>query len=245
MVMISENKTSKLVAMVPARTGSKRVKSKNLRLLNGRPLISYVLETIRSVNIFDEAYLNSDGKIFNNIAKIHGVNFYHRAAELANDTATNDAFGYDFLQNVECDYLLQILPTSPFITANDIKAFTDELISKDLDALISVQAHQIACVYKGEAINFRKNKVNPPSQEMEPVYSYATALMGWKRDVFIKNFEELGVAYHAPQGTVGYFPLTGVSTIDIDNEEDFVLAESIMRAKSHINLGEPKYYVEE
>ena len=103
----------KIVAMVPARLGSKRVKSKNLRLLDGKPLISYVLSNITKLSIFDEVYLNSDGKIFEQIASDHGVLFYHRDEALADDRATNDAFAYDFLQSVECDYLIQILPTSP------------------------------------------------------------------------------------------------------------------------------------
>ena len=231
-----------VVVMVPARTGSKRVKSKNLRFLGDKPLISHVLSTVSALEGFSGYYLNSDGEIFRDIAKDHGFDFYHRDADLANDTATNDAFAYDFLKAVECDYLLQVLPTSPFITGEEIIAFTDEMISRDLDALISVEPHQIACVYKGEAVNFAKDKVNPPSQEMEPVYSYATVLMGWKRDAFMKNYEDLGVSYHSPRGNVGYFPITGISAIDIDNEEDFILAEAIMQAKSHISSAEPKYY---
>lgn len=242
--MSSNNNKPKIVVMVPARTGSKRVKSKNLRLLGDKPLISYVLETLNGIEGFDGLYLNSDGEIFRHIAEDYDFKFYHRSSELANDTATNDAFAYDFLKAVECDYLLQVLPTSPFITAKEIEAFVGAMLSRDLDALISVEAHQIACVFDGETVNFERDKVNPPSQDMQPVYSYATVLMGWKRDVFIKNYEDLGVAYHCPRGKVDYFPITGISAIDIDNEEDFILAEAIMAAMSHINSAEPKYYKE-
>jgi len=242
--MTSNLTTPKIVVMVPARTGSKRIKSKNLRFLDGKPLISYVLNTVRGIQQFNHLYVNSDGEVFRQIAKDHGFQFYRRNAELANDTATNDAFGYDFLKHVDCDYLLQVLPTSPFITAEEIRAFTDHMVERDLDGLISVEPHQIACVYNGEAINFHKDKVNPPSQDMQPVYSYATVLMGWKRDAFIKNYEDLGVAYHTPRGKVDYFPITGISAIDIDNEEDFLLAEAIMQAKSHISSAEPQYYKE-
>lgn len=239
---VKQMKELKIVAMVPARTGSKRIKSKNLRFLAGKPLIAHVLSTIAAMDIFDGAYLNSNGTIFSGLAEEYGFTFFHRSEELANDQATNDAFAYDFLKSVECDYLVQILPTSPFISADEIYRFVTELVSKRHDGLISVVPQQIACIYKGHAINFDKDKVNPPSQEMEPVYSYATTLMGWKRDVFMRNYEELGVAYHCPRGDTGYFPLEGLATIDIDNEPDFVLAEAIALAQKHIKHSEPEYY---
>ena len=50
--------------MIPARLGSTRVKNKNLRLINNKPLISYVIETVKKTNIFDDIYLNSDSYIF-------------------------------------------------------------------------------------------------------------------------------------------------------------------------------------
>ena len=53
----------KVIAMIPARLGSKRVKNKNLRLLGGKPLIAHVIETVKETNIFDEIYINSDGTI--------------------------------------------------------------------------------------------------------------------------------------------------------------------------------------
>lgn len=237
-----KGKPLKIVAMVPARVGSKRVKSKNLRLLDGQPLISYVLSSIKKLSIFDEIYLNSDGRVFEEIAYDHGVSFYHRQEALADDQATNDAFAYDFLQSVECDYLIQILPTSPFLNTQEIENFVSEVIAKDLDGLISVVASQIACVYQGEPVNFSREMVNPPSQEMVPVFAYATALMGWRRETFMQNYENLGVAYHCPKGSVGYFELAGLAAIDIDNEEDFLLAEAIMRAQKSFSKGTPQYY---
>ena len=49
--------------------------------------------------------------------------------------------------------------------------------------------------------------------------------MGWRRETFMQNYESLGVAYHCPRGSVDYFELAGLAAIDIDNEEDFLLAD--------------------
>ena len=175
----------KIVAMIPARMGSKRVKAKNLRLIDGKPLIEYVLDTVSKVNVFDEVYVNSEDEIFTEIADKYGVKFYKRPEKLSSDTATNDEFAYDFLKNVECDVLIQILPTSPFITVEEIKKFTQKMIDDALDTLISVEHKQIACVYKGEAINYERIAKNPPSQTMTPVMAYATSVMGWTSISFI------------------------------------------------------------
>ena len=66
----------KVIAMIPARLGSKRVKNKNLRLLGNKPLISHVIETAKDSNIFDDIYINSESEIFENIANQYNIKFY-------------------------------------------------------------------------------------------------------------------------------------------------------------------------
>jgi CMP-N,N'-diacetyllegionaminic acid synthase len=227
--------------MIPARMGSKRVKSKNLRLLNGKPLIEYILDTVSKIDIFDDIYVNSEDEIFSGIAGKYGISFYKRPNHLSSDEATNDEFAYEFLNNIECDILIQVLPTSPFLNEQEIKDFVNKMITDALDTLVSVEHKQIACVYRGEPINFDKLKKNPPSQTMTPIMSYATALMGWKSSKFIENIDKIGVAYHGGRGKTDYFELKGYSTIDIDNEEDFLLAEAVSSALKRGNTA-PKYY---
>jgi len=77
---------------------------------------------------------------------------------------------------------------------------------------------------------------------MLPVETYATVLMGWKYARFKENMNELGFAYHGGAGKVGYFPLKGLSAIDIDNEEDFRLAEVAMKMQMQSKFAEPEYY---
>tara|TARA_B100000795_G_scaffold248343_1_gene215164 strand:- start:230 stop:1354 length:1125 start_codon:yes stop_codon:yes gene_type:complete len=231
----------KIVAMVPARMGSKRIKSKNLRLLDGKPLIEHVLETLSKVKIFDAVYINSEDEIFSEIADRYDISYYNRPDYLSSDEATNDEFANEFLSNIDCDILIQVLPTSPFITEKEIEEFVNKIITDDLDTLISVEHQQIACIYKDQPINFDKLKKNPPSQTMTPVLSYATALMGWKSEFFLENIANRGVAYHGGIGKTGFFELKGYSSIDIDNEEDFILAEAVSVALKSPKVN-PQYY---
>lgn len=232
----------KIIAMVPARIGSKRVPKKNLRLIDGKPLIGYILETLKKVSVFDEIYLNADDEIFEKIAKDYGVKFYHRDKQFSTDKSTNDEFALDFMENVEGDILLQVLPTSPLITAKEIEEFTQYMLDKDLESLISVEHKQIACLYKDQTLNFDKYKKNPPSQEMEPVKAYATVLMGWEYNSFKANMEKYGCAYHGGDSKIDYYQVKGLSTVDIDNEEDFLLAEAIITALKNQTKKEITFY---
>jgi len=229
--------------MIPARIGSKRIPKKNLRLIEEQPLISYVLETIKKTDIFDEVYLNADDEIFGKIANEYNVGFYHRDKSLASDSSTNDEFMYDFMNNVQSDIVIQILPTSPLLTKQEIVDFVNYMINQKLETLISVEHKQIGSVYKNRPINFDKFKKNPPSQEMEPIKAYATVLMGWESKAFQSNIEKYGCAYHGGDSKTDYFELKGLSTIDIDNEEDFLLASSIIKSLKNKNKNEEiKYY---
>jgi CMP-N-acetylneuraminic acid synthetase/mannose-6-phosphate isomerase-like protein (cupin superfamily) len=221
--------------MIPARSGSKRVPNKNIRLLSGKPLISYVFETC--LDIETDVWVNTDcDKILRLADDYEGLNKYKRPDYLGDDNTTNDDFMYDFMKNhPQYDYVIQVLPTSPFITKEEIESFKDKLLNGYIDTLISVKNEQIGAVYDDCPINFSKTKKNPPSQTMKPVQVYATSLMGWKVERFLNNYVEYGCAYHGGEDKftdfemckTQYFPLTGFSKIDIDNEEDFVLAEAV------------------
>jgi CMP-N,N'-diacetyllegionaminic acid synthase len=235
-------KKSKIIAMIPARIGSKRIPKKNLRLIDGKPLIAYIIETVLQTKIFDKIVLNADDIIFEKIANSYDIDFYYRKKELANDTATNDEFAFDFMNNHKGDILIQILPTSPLITSKEIEAFTKYMLENKVETLISVEHKQIASVYKNNPINFEKLKKNPPSQTMEPIKAYATVLMGWEYTRFKANIKKYNSAYHGGDGSIEYFELKGLSTIDIDNEEDFLLAEAIILSKKNHKKQEAEYY---
>ena len=232
----------KLIAMIPARLGSKRVLKKNLRLLNGRPLISYNIETAVKSGLFDDVYVNSESDIFSEIACRYGAKFYKRPEKFSTDSANNDQFAYDFIDNTDGDILIQILPTSPLISAKEIKGFINYMIENEFDTLISTVPHQIAGIHKGKPINFKNLEPHISSQEMFPIETYATVLMGWRYNNFMKNMNELGFAYHGGNGKIGYYHIKGLSTIDIDNEEDFRLAEVAVKMQMQSNFSDPEYY---
>jgi CMP-N,N'-diacetyllegionaminic acid synthase len=234
---------TKVVAMIPARMGSKRIPKKNLRFLGGKPLVAHVIETAVQANIFDEIFLNSEDPIFEEIAKQNNIEFYKRDPELASDSANNDVFLEDFCKNSDADVVVQILPTSPFLTVQEILDFVQKMKTDKYDTLVSVHDHQIATVFQGEGVNFKRDEPHIPSQDMQPVSSYATVLMAWNREDFLHNMTDFGFGYHGVRGRVGYFSLAGFSTLDIDNEEEFRLAEAVFQyLSSNTQQQAPEYY---
>ena len=233
---------NKIVAMIPARLGSKRVPKKNIRLLNNKPLIQYVIDVAKESGCFSSIYVNSESSILREIAEVSGIKFFKRSEYMASDEATNDEFMLEFLENVECDIVIQILPTSPFITAEEIRGFVKQIVENKLDTLISVSSQQIECVYNEKPINFDPTKISPPSQEVNPIYPYACSLMGWRAENYISNMSVYSAAYHGGEGKKGFYVLKGYSTVDIDNEEDFQLAEVVARHLTKDDSFKPQFY---
>ncbi len=233
---------TKIVAMIPARLGSKRVPKKNLRLLNGKPLIAYAIEAAKISNVFTEIYINSEADIFSEIAKEYGVSFYKRPDALASDKTINDEFVLDFIKNIPADILVQFLPTSPLITPEEIREFVQKMQEGSFDTFVSVKDHQIACLYEGRPINFMFTQPHKSSQEMIPVQSYATVLMAWTYKSFLENIKKHGCGYHGGSSKIGCHALKGLSTIDIDTEEDFALAEVALQYRGSCKLHPQEYY---
>ncbi len=216
--------------MIPARLGSKRIPKKNIRLLNGIPLISYVIRAAKKAGCFDEIYVNSESELLGELAESEGVKFYKRPIELASDISTNDHFTDDFFKNIDCDIMIQILPTSPFMNSEDIAGFTKEMVNSNSDTLVSVAEQKIECVYDGTPINFNQKEITPPSQHLTPIHAYACGLMGWRKDNYLQNMQEYNCGYHGGDGNINFYTLSGFATVDIDTEADFQLAETIARS---------------
>jgi CMP-N,N'-diacetyllegionaminic acid synthase len=232
----------KIIGMIPARLGSKRVPKKNLRYLAGKPLIAYIIEASKASGVFDEIYINSEAEVFAEIAKQYGVKFYKRPEEFSLDKTINDEFAFDFIQNIPGDILVQLLPTSPLITPEEIRGFVNEMITKAFDALVSVSNHQIACVFNGKPVNFSLMEPHRSSQNMIPVQLYVGVLMAWTYKSFNEHMGKYGFAYHGADGRTEYYVLKGLTTIDIDNEEDFNMAEVAISYRNNPGKLAKRYY---
>ena len=233
-------KNKKIVAMIPARLGSQRIPKKNLRLLGDKVLTQWVGESCKKAGIFDEIYINSESDIFKKIASDINISFYKRDPVLASNSATNDDFSLDFINNVECDILVQVNPTSPFTEIKDIKGVVKMFIDGDYETIHTVKEEQIEGLFKNKPLNFNPQKQMPPSQELEPIKLFTSSIMAWNTKKFKENMKKYGCAVYGGDGKIGYYTIKGEGKIDIDNEKDFYLAEAILKMKE--NKNKKRYY---
>lgn len=216
----------KIVAMIPARRGSMRLKAKNLALLNGRPLVSYAIEAAKKSGVFDRIVLNSEDDIFFDIAKEYGVEFYKRPAAFANSTAKSDTVVQDFILHNPCDIVAWVNPTSPLQTADEIKAVIGHFVKEGLDTLITVRNEQVHALLDGNPLNFKQKEIFAQTQDLKPVGLFVYSIMMWKTKTFSAQFKKNGHAVLC--GKVGYYPVSKLSAMIIKREEDFKMAEYLL-----------------
>jgi CMP-N-acetylneuraminic acid synthetase len=219
----------KIIGEIPARLGSKRVKQKNLRLIYGKPLISYAINAAKQATTLSEVYVNSESDIIGDIAKANSVRFYKRRPELAEDHIVSDQFNYDFLKNVETNILVMINPVSPLIQGKDIDAVVNYFSQNEFDTVISVKEERLQAFCEGKAINFNPNALLPMTQNIPPILICSWAVCVWRAETFIESFESKGYAVFS--GKVGFYPLDPLTAIKISTEEDFQIAEVMLKAK--------------
>lgn len=215
----------KIISVVPARMGSQRLKHKNLRELDHIPLIVRAIRKCKNADIFEEIWVNSEHKAFEEIAVAEGVKFHQRPEELSNDTATSEQFIAEFLTKRKCDYLFQIHSIAPLVTVNDIRMFVEFMLNSDYDCVLSTEEIQIECAYRNKPVNFSySEKTN--SQNLKPVQRVSWSITGWKRETFLNAVKNEKCATYA--GKVGYYPISRLAAHVIKTEEDLRYAEALL-----------------
>ncbi len=234
----------KVVAAIPARYGSKRVKNKNLRLMDGKPLVYYAINAAKQAGSIDEIYVNTESDLIGQVAVDNGVEYYKRDPELAEDAITSDEFNYDFMKNVQADIVVMVNPVAPLMTGEDIDKMLSYYLENKLDTLIPVREERLHAFCDDNAINFdpespvqsfcEAKPINfspsgplPMTQNIAAVKMCIWTVCIWRPSVFMKAFEEKGHAVFS--GKVGLYPQDRLKAVKISTEEDFVLAELLLQ----------------
>lgn len=133
----------KIIAIVPARIGSKRLKLKNIKNFKGKPLFLKTMEDAKKSSFIDKIYLSTDSKRINNIAKRNGFNTEKlRKKKLSqSDSKTTDVI-LDIFKRLKksYDYFILLQPTSPLRNVQDIDSTIKIVIKKKLKSLVSINS---------------------------------------------------------------------------------------------------------
>lgn len=219
------------IAIIPARGGSKRLPGKNIKALGGKPLIIWTIEAALFCDLFDSVLVSTDCHKIAKIARSAGASVpFIRPTDLSGDTATtNDVVSHavsfiedSLAKSVTTVTLLQ--PTSPLRTSADIKAAHALLKKHDAEAIVSVceLEHPIQFCSQfapdGSMNDFIDTNHLARTQDLAPYYRLNGAIYIFKKNYVGKLHELYG------ERTFPYV-MTNQSSVDIDTQEDFSLAE--------------------
>lgn len=220
-----------IIAMIPARMGSQRLKQKNLRELAGVPLLTRAIRKCKEADVFDEIWVNSEHPAFAVIAKTEGVEFHQRPESLGNNQATSEQYVAEFLEKHPCEYVVQVHSIAPLLSIADIRQFVGILEGGEYDCLLSVDLVQIECAYRNQPVNFNfSEKTN--SQDLEPVQRLSWSISAWRRSTYLAAVAAGQCATYS--GKVGFHPVSQLAGHVIKTEDDLKIAEALLPLVSGI-----------
>lgn len=215
---------TKVVALLPMKANSERVKGKNFRELAGKPLFQWILDALLSNSEIDQVVINTDAKhilIKNGLKESERVVIRERKPELCGDLVSMNLILADDIEAVPADIYLMTHTTNPLITTSTInKAISTFVNSSEFDSLFSVNKVQT---------RFYREDVSPVNhdpdnlirtQDLEPWFEENSCLFLFTRGSFFKTNARIGkkpMMYLTP----------ALESIDIDEPEDWELASAL------------------
>ncbi len=213
------------IAVITARGGSKRIKGKNIRSFCGKPIICYSIEAALESGIFEEVMVSTDSKEIAEIAGAAGAKIpFMRSEATSGDHATTADVLKEVLdayekQGKSFSELCCIYPTAPFVTSQKLKEAYELLMSSDADGVMPVvrfsfPPQRANVIREGRLVYQYPEFRTARSQDLEPVYHDCGQFYFYKvtgTDFNVETYVPLIV------------PETEVQ--DIDNEDDWVIAE--------------------
>jgi CMP-N,N'-diacetyllegionaminic acid synthase len=227
----------KILAVIPARGGSKGLPNKNLRPLLGKPLIAWSIEQALGSKYINEVFVSTDSEEIAQVARAYKAKVpFLRPIELATDEAKTSDVLLHFIKEIEKQnntftHILLLEPTSPLRETQDIdKAF--EMLIRCLEATSVVGISKVEAQHPSFTINltedqFLRSKNNfriLRRQDIEDLYFYEGSVY----ISTIEKYKELNNFYH--NNTLGYV-MPKWKSFEIDDIVDFVIVEALLNNK--------------
>lgn len=218
----------KILGIIPARGGSKRVLGKNIRMLAGKPLIGWTIEAMQTSGCIDQIIVSTECPHITNVVESYGVEVLKCPPELAGDTIPLAAVVEHVLDEIGTDFniIVNCCATVPLRTAKDIQAAFNVMHDKKAQAVVSVSPTTLqiqrmnTLPSDGWMGKFMHEEYRLKcSQELDTFYMSNGAV----QLAHIPYFRKYG-DWYGPNTFAYVMP----ETVDIDTEHDFGYAEYLM-----------------
>lgn len=231
---------NEILGFIPARANSKGIPGKNIKLLNGKPLISYTIEEGKKSRIH-RLIVSTDSPEISEISQALDAEVpFLRPADLSQDDSVIEDSLLDVLNKLKInegyqpDLIVLLQPTSPLRTAEHINDCIRLLEENKGDSIVSVSEpleHPADMVYWDEAgkmcflsdLFFQEKKIQ--RQQYPPFLFLNGAVYAFLHQSFIEKKSRFG-------GKTLPYVMRQVDSIDIDSEDDFLIAETLLQARN-------------
>lgn len=211
----------KIVAFLPAKGSSERIKSKNLKLLNGKPLFLHTLEKLMKCEFIDEVYLDSESDEILNYARYLNYIPLERAENLASNSTDGHQMFYNEVRQVEADIYIQILGTSPFIMKETIKRGIDTLLAHpEYDSVVLTKKEK-QYTWSNGTPNYDVTHI-PNSKELQDTVIETMGLYIVRSNAAHKLKRRIGNSPYLLEASA-------IESVDVNYPDDFELAEMIAK----------------
>jgi CMP-N-acetylneuraminic acid synthetase len=217
--------TTTKVAIIPARGGSTRLKDKNIKLLGGKPLIRWVVESVLESKEFNDVYISTDSDKIYDAVKDLPVKRHKRPEQYATTQATVLTAMIDLMNDIpKYDVFAYFLPTCPFLESKYIKEGILKL-TDDIDSVVSVSYYeepiQLACIKKGDSIIPIFDNLTAGITNSKFIQKYVKPNGGF----YISHWDKLLENKNFFKGNVNGILIPSDILVDIDYEHDLQMAE--------------------
>ncbi len=205
-------------ALIPVRSGSKRVQNKNIRPFADSNLLEIKIKQLQRINNLDGIVVNSNDDTMLDIARSNGVEAVKRDEYYAGDNVTNEMYK-NIAENCPCDVIMYTNVTSPLISDETIIKCINLYREKD-DSFDSINTANFVKEFlwlDGKPINYDPNHT-PKSQDLPDIAALNFAINIIERDNLIKRKHYIGSKPYL-------YIVDRVEAIDIDDMIDFEFAE--------------------
>ena len=226
----SKNNKTSILVVIPARSGSKGIAQKNLRLLSNKPLIYYSIKNALLSKYKPDVYVSSEGAEILSLSKKFGAKTIKRKLSDANDQTTLDPVVFkawkkaETLEKKKYDLIITIQPTSPLLEVNSIdSAITKIIKNSKIDTIISAveDKHLTWKIKNGKYLPNYKKRLN---RQLLPAQLKETGGFLITRAKSLTKNNRIGK-------NVDLFKLPYKESIDIDNYSDWSLCEFFIKRK--------------
>lgn len=207
------SKKLRILAVIPARAGSKGIPNKNVRLVGGRPLVYYAIKNALDSKLVTHVVVTTDSDTVRIIAQQMGAEVCRRPAALCADDVTLDAVVADAVPEGEWDYVVTMQPTSPTLRRETLDAAIERAVADGLDTLISVVNEPRLSWSVGEGGEVRPNYAARLNRQWLPADYAETGAFVVSRASCVTLETRIGEK-------VGVFEVPAGEGIDVDTFDD-------------------------